>query len=82
MGLDRFREAVRYRYSAISSKELMLAPPRGLPETARGTMTRHPVAWQQCTNRRDNVASQVESGGRSTTHPLDAVHAQAYIPSR
>jgi hypothetical protein len=24
MGLDRFRESVRYRYSALSSKELML----------------------------------------------------------
>jgi len=37
---------------------------------ARGTMTWHPAAWQQCTNRRDNLASQVESGGRSTTARL------------
>jgi hypothetical protein len=30
-------------------------------------MTWHPAAWQQCTNRRNNLAAQVESGGRSTT---------------
>ena len=42
-------------------------------------MTWHPAAWQQCTNRQDNLAPQVESGGRSTTHPLDAVRAQACI---
>lgn len=33
-------------------------------------MTWHPAAWQQCTNRRNNLASQGESGGRSTTARL------------